>query len=153
MSLTDVINQPEETIKKNKNLRKTSKRLRRSILKEVFENDKGRCHWCGKELIMPIKGEKRDLATCATVDHLKSMLQGRKDYFDGGHVVSCVRCNQWRNTAELINTKFKILGKPEIDFPNGKDPKKVLKELRIPYPDRKISKYEMIQISTINGKE
>jgi hypothetical protein len=44
-------------------------------------------------------------SSSGTIDHLVTQAEGRPNYFFGGHVLSCKKCNQGRNNVDLEEKK------------------------------------------------
>ena len=71
-------------------------RNRKKILPQLLIDFNHKCHWC--DITVVVTPEK--CSNQATVDHLKTRRQGRKDYMDGGHVLACHKCNHERGAEE-----------------------------------------------------
>ena len=57
-----------------------------------------KCHWCGCKVF---RGKEYHAQhNQATVDHLMTKRMGRKTYLEGGHVLSCSKCNHLREVEE-----------------------------------------------------
>lgn len=72
-------------------------RNRKLVLPGLLLAHECKCHWCK----IPVIETATRRPDQATVDHLKTKRQGRKDYWEGGHVLSCYRCNHKRNNVEM----------------------------------------------------
>jgi hypothetical protein len=72
-------------------------RNRKLVLPGLLLAHNRKCHWCQ----IPVVETAQRRPDQATVDHLKTKRQGRKHYMEGGHVLSCYRCNHKRNNVEM----------------------------------------------------
>jgi 5-methylcytosine-specific restriction endonuclease McrA len=80
---------------KAKNPAVINSRQKSEIFDILFTRHNGRCHWCNTVVTFALNTAKE-----GTIDHLKTIRMGRKNYYDGGHVLACRKCNGDRNTRE-----------------------------------------------------
>jgi hypothetical protein len=78
-------------------------RDRQRILRDLFIHHSGKCHWCSCNTSPGV--QFNGLSFQATIDHLKTIRQGRKTYRDGGFVLACRKCNGSRNCEEIKEHK------------------------------------------------
>lgn len=87
---------------------------RRNIFAHLYTMYNGKCHWCNIDVILPkVTKQPRNRGT---IDHLKTMRMGRKNYYDGGHVLACRGCNGDRNTIECRDYKKRKPGTIHLSF-------------------------------------
>lgn len=87
---------------------------RRNIFALLYIRHGGKCHWCD----IDVRLDKTRTKTQGTIDHLKTMRMGRKNYYDGGHVLACRKCNGDRNSIECkeLNPRKKKPGTIRLSF-------------------------------------
>lgn len=71
----------------------------------LLRKHKGICHWCSEFVISDNKDREFKSGRYRTVDHLKTIVMGRANYWDGGHVLSCAKCNWTRSINETKEEK------------------------------------------------
>ena len=82
----------------------------------------GQCHWCGCDVFLKGGTPGRTLENTATIDHLKTKLQGRSNFTDGGHVLACQPCNNRRGAEDWAShAKKKMLREIFKCYWQGKD--------------------------------
>lgn len=73
---------------------------RKNIFLFLFVKHSGKCNWCNV-----IVSLTRNTSNEGTIDHLKTKNMGRRNYYDGGHVLACRKCNEDRNVKERTELK------------------------------------------------
>jgi len=80
---------------------------------KLFMRGLGVCHYCKKDL--DFNSTQHELYP--SIDHLKTLRDGRKNYMDGGHVISCDFCNKNRDAIKYFNEIRENLGLPKLNIP------------------------------------
>ncbi len=75
---------------------------KKNLFEALYAHHGGRCFWCSKYVTY---GNHNNCALSGTIDHLKTMTMGRRNYYDGGHVLACRKCNGTRNSDDLKGPK------------------------------------------------
>ena len=71
---------------------------KRNLMNRLIIQFDCKCHWCGCEVFRG--NQYHAQPNQATVDHLMTKRMGRTEYMQGGHVLSCFKCNHARNVEE-----------------------------------------------------
>lgn len=68
----------------------------------LFEEQRGRCHWCRRKCIPSHAHMSRRNPRLFTLDHVIPLCHGGGDYA-GNYVGACLECNGRRGTADNPN--------------------------------------------------
>lgn len=94
--------------------------LRRKLLVKEFQNQRGKCYWCGCQMKLPVPGQKPELTT-ATREHMIPKLFGGT--FGKGNIkAACLKCNNARGAAMVKSL--------ETARPKGVKPESVIRNPR-----------------------
>ena len=100
---------------KQSNAVKVTGRKRKRLADHLFIHHSGKCFWCDCNVERSVKAGPLQ----ATIDHLKTKLEGRENYFDGGHVLACAKCNSQRENNPSINDRNIAVNYSSLLFSQG----------------------------------
>jgi len=84
-----------------------------------FRRQKGRCHYCGRQMTIP-EGGRRPRNTDLTLEHLSDKyIQHHSKYSCGGTVAACHACNQQRNRERQKDLPLAELRRRSMREPSG----------------------------------
>jgi hypothetical protein len=105
---------------------------RQALAEHLFIHFGGKCWWCKCDVVKVNENLITRLPNQATVDHLKTLRDGRENYFDGGHVLACYTCNTNRGREE---------DKKYVDFQRGL--------LKLNIPDKPVDLQRAVNYSSL----